>query len=69
MWNILKAVWQLAGALGIGATIQNWFFDDDNEAPPDNSIAGMFKGFIPLLVAAAVVLAVYRLLGKKIKIG
>jgi hypothetical protein len=48
----------------LGATIQNWFMDDDGG---DNS--NPWKVLWPLLAAAAIIVVMYKFLGKKIRIG
>ena len=66
MWGaIARSIWQAASMIGLGATIQSWFMTDDDGG--DNS--NPWKIIWPLLAAAAVVVVIYKVLGKKIRIG
>jgi hypothetical protein len=61
----LRAVWQIAQMIGLGATVERWFFSDD-ESPQTSSPVSLL---VKMLGVAAVVFLIFKLIGKKIKIG
>lgn len=68
MWSLFINALRLAGVFSLGATVQRWFAPGD-DAVADDSIGGIVKAFIPLLITAGVVIVIYKFLGKKIRIG
>lgn len=68
MWALFLQAFRVASIFGLGATVQNWFFDKD-EPQDTSSFAGIVRAFMPLLITGAIIVAIYKFLGKKIRIG
>jgi hypothetical protein len=61
---MLRAIFQIASMIGLGATVERWFFDDDGAQP-----ASPVRGVAVLLAVAGIIYLVYKFIGKKIRIG
>lgn len=57
-------IFRIAGVLGLGATVERWFSPGQNSDTPRTGV----MAFLPLLIVAAVVYFIYRVMGKRIVI-
>lgn len=62
MWGpMLKLIFQTASLIGLGATFERWFSPGDDGSNDQNPWAKIW----PLLFAAAAIVFLYKLIGKK----